>query len=81
MAAKLQKEIQKEYHDRKRQTLIDNNARVIRFEVYPGTDADIKFLMKAGGFTDEREMLTILIRNSARMVKLSPIIKSQKLEI
>ena len=81
MTAKTQAEIQKEYRDRKRQRLIDNNARVINYEVYPGTDADIKFLMKAGGYTDEKEMLTILIRNSARMVKLSPIIKSQKLEI
>ena len=42
MAAKLQKEIQKEYRDRKRQTLIDNNARVIRLEVYQGTDRVIK---------------------------------------
>ena len=63
MTAKTQAEIQKEYRDRKRQTLIDNNARVIRFEVYPGTDADIKFLMKAGGFTDEREMITKVLKN------------------
>jgi len=71
MTAKTQAEIQKDYRDRKRQTLIDNNARVIRFEVYPGTDADIKFLMKAGGFTDEREMLTILIRNAKKNIKSS----------
>ena len=69
MAAKLQKDIQKEYRDRKRQTLIDNNARVIRFEVYPGTDADIKFLMKAGGFTDEREMITKVLKNLAADIK------------
>ena len=71
MTAKTQAETQKEYRDRKRQALIDNNARVIRFEVYPCTDADIKFLMKAGGFTDEREMLTKVLKNLAFDVKKS----------
>ena len=66
-------ELQKNYRDRERQTLIDNNARVIKYVVYPGTDADIKFLMKAGGFTDEREMLTILIRNSAKNVETNGV--------
>ncbi len=74
-------ELQKNYRDRKRQTLIDNNARVIKYVVYPGTDADIKFLMKAGGFTDEREMLTILIRNSAGMIKFDGLIRPELLDI
>ena len=81
MTAKTQAEIQKEYRDRKRQTLIDNNARVIRFEVYPGTDADIKFLMKAGGFTDEREMLTILIRNAKKNVETNGVEWNRLLDI
>ena len=62
-------ELQKNYRDRKRQTLIDNNARVIKYVVYPGTDADIKFLMKAGGYTDEREMITKVLKNLAADVK------------
>lgn len=69
MTAKTQAEIQKDYRDRKRQRLIDNNARVINYEVYPGTDADIKFLMKAGGFTDEHEMITKVLKNLAADIK------------
>ena len=63
MTAKTQAEIQKEYRDRKRQTLIDNNARVIRFVEYPGTDKVIKKMCSLGGIEDEKEMLTILLKN------------------
>lgn len=63
MTAKTQAEIQKEYRDRKRQRLIDNGGRVIKLEVYEGTDKTIKHLCKWGGFEDESEMLTILMKN------------------
>lgn len=69
MTAKTQAEIQKEYRDRKRQRLIDNNARVINYEVYPGTDSDIEFLKEYGGYTDEHEMLTKVLKNLAADIK------------
>ncbi len=77
MTAKTQAEIQKEYRDRKRQTLIDNNARVIRFEVYPGTDKVIKKMCALGGFEDEKEMLTILLKNVNKlsMVEVDKLLK------
>ena len=67
--AKTRAEIQKDYRDNKRERLADNGGRVIKLEVYSGTDADIKYLMEAGGFEDERELLTILIRNAAKNIK------------
>ena len=63
MTAKLQKEIQKNYRDRNRQRLADNGGRVIKLEVYEGTDKTIKKLCKWGGFEDESGMLTILMKN------------------
>ena len=81
MTAKTRKEIQQAYRDRTNQRLAANGGRVIHLEVYEGTSNDIAYLIDAGGFTDEKEMLTILIRNSARMSKLSPIIKAQKLDL
>ena len=63
MTAKTPAELQKNYRDRKRQRLIDNNARVIKYVVYPGTDKVIKKMCALGGFDDEKEMLTILLRN------------------
>ena len=64
--AKTRAEIQQAYRDRTNQRLADNGGRVIKLEVYKGTDEDIKYLMEAGGFTDEKEMLTILIKNAAK---------------
>ena len=77
MTAKTHKEIQKDYRDRNRQRLADNNARVIRFEVYPGTDKVIKKMCALGGFEDEKEMLTILLRNVNKlsMVEVDELLK------
>lgn len=77
MTTKTQAEIQKEYRDRKRQTLIDNNARVIRFEVYPGTDKVIKKMCALGGFNQEQEALTILLKNvdNLSMSELDKLLK------
>lgn len=69
MTAKTRKEIQQAYRDRTNQRLEDNGGRVIHLEVYEGTSNDIAYLMDAGGFTDEKEMLTILIRNAKKEVK------------
>ena len=63
MTAKTPAELQKNYRDRKRQTLIDNNARVIKYVVYPGTDKVIKKMCALGEFDNEQEMLTILLKN------------------
>ena len=66
---KTRAEIQKDYRDRTNQRLADNGGRVLKLEVYSGTDADIKYLMEAGRFEDEKEMLTVLIRNAAKNIK------------
>ena len=63
MTAKTPAELQKNYRDRKRQTLIDNNARVIKYVVYPGTDRVIKKICARGGYAEEQEALTILLKN------------------
>ena len=68
---KTRAEIQQAYRDRTNQRLADNGGRVIHLEVYEGTSNDIAYLMDAGGFTDEKEMLTILIRNAAKNMKSS----------
>ena len=69
MTAKTQAEIQKDYRDRNRQRLADNGGRVIKLEVYEGTDKDISYLMEEGGFTDHKEFLTIAFRNLARDIR------------
>jgi len=64
-------EKQKAYRDRERDRKTKHGSRVIKLEVYKGTQDDIAYLMEAGGFDDEREMLTILIRNAAKNMKSS----------
>ena len=74
-------EKQKAYRDSERDRKTKHGSRVIKLEVYKGTQDDIAYLMEAGGFDDEKEMLTILIRNSAKMSRESPIIRTMKLAI
>jgi len=62
-------EKQKAYRDRERDRKTKHGSRVIKLEVYRGTQDDIAYLMDAGGFDDEREMLTILIRNAKKEVE------------
>ena len=59
-------EKQKAYRDRERDRKAKHGSRVIKLEVYRGTQDDIAYLMEAGGFDDEREMLTIIIKNLAK---------------
>ncbi len=58
-------EKQKAYRDRERDRKTKHGSRVIRLECYKGTQDDIAYLMEAGGYTDEKELITILIRNIA----------------
>ena len=62
-------EKQKAYRDRERDRKTKHGSRVIKLEVYKGTQDDIAYLMEAGGFEDEKEMLTILIKNEAKHIK------------
>ena len=62
-------EKQKAYRDRERDRKTKHGSRVIKLEVYKGTQDDIAYLMEAGGFDDEREMLTILIRNAKDVIE------------
>ena len=58
-------EKQKAYRDRERDRKTKHGSRVIKLEVYKGTQDDIAYLMEAGGFDDEKELITIMIRNAA----------------
>ena len=62
---KTRAEIQKDYRERTNQRLAENGGRVIKLEVYSGTDADIKYLLYKRGLDDERELLTLMIRDTA----------------
>lgn len=72
-------EKQKKYRDNKRERLASNGGRVINLEVYRGTDADIKYLMAKRGLDDERELLTLMVRDEAAAERESecviPVIK------
>lgn len=81
MTAKTRKEIQQAYRDRTNQRLADNGGRVIRLEVYEGTSSDIAYLIEVGDFTDEKEMLTILIKNAARMIRFDGMISPELLDL
>ena len=63
--AKTPAERQAKCYANRKERLSKNGGRVLTMEIYQGTDSDIKYLMEAGGFEDEREMLTILIKNCA----------------
>ena len=66
-------EKQKAYRDRERDRKTKHGSRVIKLEVYKGTQDDIAYLMAAGGFEDEKEMLTILIKNITNDMRTSAI--------
>lgn len=71
MTAKTDAERASKCRAKRKERMAQNGARVLTMEIYQGTDADIKYLMEAGGFDDEKEMLTILIRNAAKNIKSS----------
>ena len=63
-------EKQKAYRDRERDRKTKHGSRVIKLEVYKGTQDDIAYLMEAGGYTDEKELITIMLRNTAKDIKM-----------
>ena len=74
-------EKQKAYRDRERDRKAKHGSRVIKLEVYKGTQDDIAYLMKAGGFEDEKEMLTILIRNAKKNIETNGVKWNKLLDI
>ena len=68
-------EYQKRYRDKKRNRIASNGGRVIQYEVYRETDNTIKGCCRLGGYEDEKEMLTILLRNVGKL----PLSKRKKL--
>ena len=73
MTAKTDAERQSKCRAKKKERLSKNGGRVLTMEIYQGTDSDIKYLMEAGGFEDEKEMLTILIRNAKAAIEVESI--------
>jgi len=58
-------EKQQNYRDREVIKDAKGGCRTIKFKMYKGTQDDIAYLMEAGGFDDERELITIMLRNAA----------------
>lgn len=71
----------KNWRDRERDRKTKHGSRVIKLEVYKGTQDDIAYLMDAGGFDDEKEMLTILIRNAAKNIETNGVKWNKLLDI
>jgi len=69
MTALTNAEKAKNWRDRERDRKTKHGSRVIKLEVYKGTQEDIAYLMEAGDYTDEKELITILIRNVRKLPK------------
>ena len=72
-------EKQKKYRDRERDRKTKHGSRVIKLEVYRGTQEDIAYLMAKRGLDDERELLTLMIKDEAEAEReaecVIPVIK------
>ncbi len=44
-------------------------GRLLSMDMYKGTCADVDFLKSAGGFEQDEEVITLLVRNAAIMLK------------
>jgi hypothetical protein len=62
--------------DRKRkQRLAEENAKVraaavpVTFEAYKGTQADLALICELGGFEEQAEAITLILRNVANLAK------------
>jgi len=64
--AKTDAERQAKSRAKKKERLSQNGGRVLTMEIYQGTDTDIKYLMQLRGLDDERELLTLMIRDEAK---------------
>jgi len=65
MMALTNAEKQQRYRDKEVIRKTANGSRVIKLEVYKGTQDDIAYLMAKRGLDDERELLTLMIRDEA----------------
>ena len=63
MTAKSAAERQAKCYAKKKERLAQNGGRVIHWEVYRKTDEIVKECCVIGGYEDENEMLTILMKN------------------
>lgn len=66
MTAKTDAERQAKCRAKRKVRMAQNGGRVLTMEIYQGTDADIKYLMQLRGLDDERELLTLMIRDEAK---------------
>lgn len=64
--AKSAAERQAKCYANRKERLSKNGGRVLTMEIYQGTDSDIKYLMQLRGLDDERELLTLMIRDEAK---------------
>ena len=63
MTAKTDAERQAKSRAKKKERLAQNGGRVIHWEVYRKTDEIVYKCCAMGGYEDEKEMLTILMKN------------------
>ena len=66
MTAKTDAERQAKCRAKRKERMAQNGARLLTMEIYQGTDSDIKYLMQLRGLDDERELLTLMIRDEAK---------------
>lgn len=66
MTAKTVNERQSKCRAKKKERLSKNGGRILTMEIYQGTNSDIKYLMQLRGLDDERELLTLMIRDEAK---------------
>jgi len=59
----------KEQREREAQHLIDVGASEIKLTIYRSTQEDLAYLQEAGDFEQAEEVITLLIKNTAQILK------------
>jgi hypothetical protein len=59
----------KEQREREAQHLIDVGASEIKLTIYRSTQEDLAYLQEAGEFEQAEEVITLLIKNTAQILK------------
>jgi len=54
---------------RKAQHLIDVDAKVLKLVIFRSTQEDLAYLQEAGDFEQPEEVITLLIKNAAQILK------------